>query len=110
MKLPLKRVVQSPNPDLILGNVYLNSNNVENHSKNELLNAALFYAKLKLSVVPLHSFTLRNGAVQCSCRDWKDCDKQAKHPRTRFGHNEATTNTKTIKDWWALDRVSLIIH
>ncbi len=100
MKLPLKQVVLSPNPDLIPGNVYLNSKNIENYSKNELLNAALFYAKLKLPVVPLHSFTVRNGAVQCSCRDWKDCDKRAKHPRTRFGHTEATTNTKTIKDWW----------
>lgn len=100
MKLPLKRVVLSPNPDLILGNVYLNSKKVDNYSKNELLNAALFYAKLGLPVFPLHSYTRRNDEARCSCRDWKDCNKPAKHPRTRFGHNEATTNIKTIKDWW----------
>ncbi len=100
MKLPLKQVVLSPNPDLILGNVYLNSKIVENRSRNDLLNAALFYAKLGLPVLPLHSFTRKNGEARCSCRDWKDCDKTAKHPRTRFGHNEATTNVKTIKDWW----------
>jgi putative DNA primase/helicase len=100
MKISIKRAVISPNPDLILGKVFLNSKKIENISKNELLNAALFYAKLGLPVFPLHNSTLRNGEARCSCRDWKECDKTAKHPRTRFGHTEATTNIKTIKDWW----------
>jgi hypothetical protein len=103
MKISFKRAVISPNPKLISGNVYLNPKKVENNAKNELLNAALFYAQLGLPVFPLHSFTLRNGEARCSCRDWKDCNKPAKHPRTRFGHTEATTNIKTIKDWWTKD-------
>ncbi len=53
-----------------------------------------------LPVFPLHNSTLRNGEARCSCRDWKECNKPAKHPRTRFGHTEATTNERTINDWW----------
>lgn len=101
MKIPMKRAVIAPNTELMIGNVHLNFKKEGTFSKNELLNAALFYAKLGLPVLPLHSPTLRNGEVRCSCRDWKECNKQAKHPRTRFGHTEATTNERTIKDWWA---------
>lgn len=100
MKIPMKRAVIAPNTELMLGNVHLNPKKVETFSKNELLNAALFYAKLGIPVLPLHSPTLRNSEARCSCRDWQECEKIAKHPRTRFGHKEATTNEKTIKDWW----------
>ncbi len=79
MKISIKRAVISPNLDLILGKVFLNSKKVENFSKNELLNAALFYAKLGLPVFPLNNSTLRNSDARCSCRVWKVCDKTAKH-------------------------------
>ncbi|HEX8286717.1 MAG TPA: bifunctional DNA primase/polymerase [Pyrinomonadaceae bacterium] len=101
MNIPVKRLIITPNPDLILGKVYLNPKQAEIFSENKLLNAALFYAKLGLPVFPLHNFALESRVNRCSCRDWKECNKPAKHPRTRFGHKEATTSEKKIRDWWA---------
>jgi len=61
----------------------------------EALDAALLYAGLGWRVFPLHS--LRDGV--CSCGD-AGCTSPAKHPRTRSGCKDATTDTKRIRVWW----------
>jgi hypothetical protein len=63
--------------------------------ENQLLQAALSYARRGWRVVPLHSVT--DG--RCSCG--KDCGQRAgKHPRTRHGLTDATTDEATIRSWW----------
>src|SRR5262249_62164654 len=54
---------------------------------HDLLTAALQYAALGLSVVPVHSI---NGDGWCSCRDGKSCARPGKHPRTQNGIYDAT--------------------
>jgi len=61
-----------------------------------LLRAALGCAQRGRPVFPLHS--IRNG--RCSC-DKVDCESPAKHPRTRNGLKNATTDAKQIRRWWA---------
>ena len=56
---------------------------------------ALKYAALGWAVVPL--YTVKNG--QCSCGG--GCTNPGKHPMTRHGVNDATTEPNQIKAWWA---------
>lgn len=57
--------------------------------------AALEYAKKGIQVFPCYEI---NPAGDCACG--KDCTSPGKHPRTRSGVKEATTDTKKIIDWW----------
>ncbi len=59
--------------------------------------AALTYARRGWPVAPAHS-TRHDGT--CSCSDSK-CDRIGKHPRTRHGLTDATTDEKAIREWWA---------
>ena len=59
------------------------------------MEAALEYAERGWPVFPLHSPI--NGA--CSCGK-QDCESPAKHPRTKHGLSDATTNRDTITKWW----------
>lgn len=63
---------------------------------NLLLTAALAYAELGWRVLPLHSAD-RNG---CSCGR-RGCPSPAKHPRTRRGLKDASTDEQQIKSWWS---------
>jgi hypothetical protein len=58
------------------------------------VDAALVYAGRGWAVFPLH--TIRLG--RCSCR--RGCSHPAKHPITRHGLHDATTDTMTISSWW----------
>lgn len=62
---------------------------------NPLLDMALTYADLGWEVFPTH-----NGPG-CSCWRGDACQNQAKHPRTRNGVKDATTNMDQIELWWA---------
>ena len=62
----------------------------------DLLAAALYYSRLGLAVLPVHSPTDKG----CSCGNPK-CRSIGKHPRTKTGFKEATTDQKTIEDWWS---------
>jgi hypothetical protein len=64
--------------------------------ENQLLQAALRYARCGWRVLPLQ--TVLNGA--CSCGK-AGCDRPGKHPRTRHGSKDATTDEATIRGWWA---------
>jgi hypothetical protein len=60
-----------------------------------LLEAALDYARMGWPVLPLHS----PRGPECSCGDPR-CESPAKHPRTRTGLKEATTDEATVRRWW----------
>ena len=57
---------------------------------------ALEYAPLGLRVVPMH--TIEDG--HCSCEAVSDCPRPGKHPITRHGVNDATTDDEQIVKWW----------
>jgi uncharacterized protein (DUF927 family) len=57
--------------------------------------AALWYAANGFPVFPVHCAP--NG--RCSCRK-SDCEHPGKHPRTKHGFKDATTDPEQIKRWW----------
>lgn len=64
---------------------------------HDLFEAALNYARRGWPVLPLHTPT----ETGCSCRK-EDCSSIGKHPRTKNGLKDATTDEATIKHWWRM--------
>ena len=60
------------------------------------LPVVLEYAR-QWRVLPLAGIT-EDG--ECSCRLRAACNRPGKHPLTKNGVNDATTDLDTIKDWW----------
>lgn len=60
------------------------------------LQAALEFARNSWPVLPVH--VERDG--QCSCGD-PNCSSPGKHPMTRHGYKDATTDKGTIERWFA---------
>lgn len=63
-----------------------------------ILEAALQYARAGLPVFPVH--WMKDG--QCSCHLGSACEHKAKHPITRHGLKDATTDEEAIRQFWAL--------
>jgi hypothetical protein len=61
------------------------------------LEAALQYARLGWPVFPLHHPDPTRG---CSCGEAEECHSPGKHPRTRKGLKDATTDERQIRLWW----------
>ena len=59
------------------------------------LMAAIEYARRGWAVFPVHS--VRDG--HCTCGR-SDCEHPGKHPRTRHGLNDASTDPDQIRRWW----------
>jgi len=57
--------------------------------------AALWYAEHNWPVLPLYS--VRDGA--CTCGNPR-CSCPGKHPRTKSGLKDATTDTSLVAQWW----------
>lgn len=70
-----------------------------------MLKAALAYAELGYSVVPLHTPIFKDGKlISCSCKV-STCPTEGnvgKHPRTMKGLKAATTDRDQIKKWWEM--------
>ncbi|MFN3652582.1 MAG: phage/plasmid primase, P4 family [Armatimonadota bacterium] len=64
---------------------------------NRLLEAALSYAQRGWLVFPLHT----PEGDGCSCEN-PECDRIGKHPRTKHGLKDATTDPRILKRWWEL--------
>lgn len=62
-----------------------------------MLDHAIRYAKTGWMVIPLHSAV--DG--DCTCGD-PGCRSAGKHPRTRHGAKDGTTDIKTIRRWWKI--------
>jgi hypothetical protein len=69
---------------------------------NRLLEAALGYAAHGIPVYPVHwpHPTPGGASLTCSCPRGPACDRPAKHPLVRHGHNDATTDPDRIGRWW----------
>jgi hypothetical protein len=65
-------------------------------NQNKLMESALEYAINGMPVFPVHTPTGNDG---CSCNNPK-CKNQGKHPRTKNGLKDATTDKAQIKKWW----------
>ena len=59
------------------------------------LDYALYYARLGWQVFPAHS--IKNSICNCGKAD---CTSPGKHPRTRNGLKDATTDHSVILKWW----------
>ena len=64
-----------------------------------LLDAALAYAADGWRVFPCHTPVIAADKTTCSCR-LASCTAIGKHPRTRNGFQDATTDEATIRQWW----------
>ena len=64
---------------------------------NALLESALAIAATGWGVLPLH--TPVDGV--CDCRK-PDCSSPGKHPRTKNGLSDATTDADQIRKWWGM--------
>ena len=63
----------------------------------DLLQAARAFAARGWPVFPCHTPTPGGG---CSCR--QACGRVGKHPRTKHGLKDATTDEATICRWWTM--------
>ncbi len=64
-------------------------------SRSDMLDAAMKYASLGWAVFPVHS--IRDG--RCTCGR-PACTSPGKHPLTRHGFRDATTDPAVITAWW----------
>lgn len=66
-------------------------------SESNVLNHALEYARKGWAVFPVHGI---KGGI-CTCQKGHDCTSPGKHPRTKSGVKEASTDEATIRNWFA---------
>ncbi len=64
---------------------------------SELQNAALRYAREGYTILPVHE-PCDDGT--CSCNAGVACENPGKHPRTKNGLRDATTDEAVIRSWW----------
>lgn len=64
--------------------------------REDLLDAAIDYARRGIPVFPCHTVDARG---ECSCGR-HPCKDAGKHPRTHDGLKSATTDEATIREWW----------
>ncbi|MDP8240837.1 MAG: bifunctional DNA primase/polymerase [Candidatus Hatepunaea meridiana] len=64
-------------------------------SRSDMLDAALIYASFGWAVFPVHSIS--DGT--CTCGNPK-CTSPGKHPLTRHGFHDASTDPDMIRQWW----------
>jgi len=80
---------------------FLNSGITSKYSDNDLLNYALYYAEIGYPVFPLHNTEFKDSVIQCSCSKKGHCENIAKHPRTKNGFKDASTDGGQVSKWWA---------
>ena len=61
-----------------------------------MIKTALEYAAMGWSILPVHG--IKQG--KCTCRK-PNCSSPGKHPRTRHGLKDATTDVAIIAQWWS---------
>lgn len=66
-------------------------------SGGSLVEAALAYVARDWPVIPLHSISPRGG---CTCKLGRICRSPGKHPRTKNGLTDGSTDEASIRAWW----------
>lgn len=66
-------------------------------STEQRLGAALEYAEREWPVLPLYG--VKDDGT-CSCMEGRECSSPGKHPLTRSGLKEATTEPEMIRAWF----------
>jgi hypothetical protein len=66
-----------------------------------MLEHALAYAAKGWRVFPCHTPITDGARTSCSCKA-PACGAIGKHPRTRNGFSDATTDTQAIERWWSM--------
>lgn len=74
--------------------------NIASQSPVNQLARAIAYA-VQVPVFPLHTPILTGPEPKCSCGN-PECTSIGKHPRTRNGLHDATTDAGTITRWWSM--------
>jgi hypothetical protein len=64
------------------------------------LDAALDYAARGLPVFPVYPIIEARGRFACKCLYTIRCENPGKHPMTRHGLKDATTDAETVKQHW----------
>lgn len=70
----------------------IKNNNIE---RNTIFQAAIKYAKVNIPVFPVHSII--DGT--CTCKN-KSCHHPGKHPITKHGYKDASTDLAIINQYW----------
>ena len=70
---------------------------ISSNLKQDRLTAALDYAALGYRVLPLHSI---DEGGHCTCGETPCASQPGKHPWTRGGLHDATTDSEKIRNWW----------
>lgn len=80
-------------------------------TSTDLMGNALAYARAGFKVMPVHSPVGVPGASPCPCRRpgcahrcscmARGCEHPGKHPRSRNGLKDATTDVEVITRWWS---------
>ena len=74
-------------------------------AKPQTVDYALAYARLGWAVLPVWSVDA-HGQCRCGRPNSEKGHKPGKHPQAQLaphGHNDATTDERIIRDWWATD-------
>src|SRR5688500_6680713 len=79
-------------------NTNIQTNNTSQQATPELLDFALEYAAKGWQVIPLHTPT---ESGYCTCNK-TDCKSVGKHPRTRNGLKDSTSDQAKIREWWSM--------
>jgi hypothetical protein len=66
-----------------------------------MLHYALDYASRGLPVFPVYPVISFRGRFACKCLYGLRCETPGKHPRTRHGLKDATTDPTRIREFWA---------
>jgi Bifunctional DNA primase/polymerase, N-terminal/Primase C terminal 1 (PriCT-1)/Protein of unknown function (DUF3987) len=77
--------------------MFQSKKNPDHQMKN--IDYAIRYAKLNWPVLPVHYPIKKNGEFICSCKK-NNCSSIGKHPITKHGVKDATTDIKQIKEWF----------
>src|SRR6188768_2371710 len=64
--------------------------------------AAAWYARRNIHVFPVFSIIDTPNGLSCDCPAKTNCSNPGKHPRTRHGLLDATTDADQVAKWWSM--------
>lgn len=71
---------------------------MDSTSAEQMLESALALTREGMAVFPVYGIDEETGA--CLCVAGASCPNAGKHPMTKHGHTDATTDEEQIRQWW----------